>query len=456
VVASPTITYAVDHNKPDVFSATFCFLSNSYSLPSNMIVQQMRRVRQLIDAKIFICNQAVGQSRPQSLEGIREQIAQRLSRNQIPSTDDDAQKDTTKIADLLMETSLDCQGRQVLKHTWFSRIYQYYYRSELESRDNMTNWVRGYLCDSGFKYYVMSETQKRPPVTTKQLKMIKSGVKSSKQIQFEARMAQFMSTPADQESKNPVASDKYYQYHRFGLRAIDEDFYQDWIDNQRFHRLDHLMDYLSSTQSHSRKEQSHTDKDYLQTEKVVAPCRLLKQLLKLAGVKLKSHFFTGIAETRLANEDLSPSSLLFLEANRKDLLCYFGEVARIRGRMLTSHHLLSYVCRITQSYLGVNLGCDQIKINRKDAPSHESLYQLTVPDELYELLSYRLLSDRKHHLTWSLPPPICSQLRLKYYSLKRRWGHLSLSSQWPLTPELSRIKLRLKSQYLAPDMDEGS
>ena len=58
--------------------------------------------------------------------------------------------------------------------------------------------------------------------------------------------------------------------------------------------------------------------------------------------------------------------------------------------------------------------------------------QLKIPEDVYELLSYRVLSYRSTSLKWLLPKNICDQLKVKFETMKRVWQPLSAFSDWPI------------------------
>lgn len=241
IIASPTITYGVDHSKKDMFAATFCLIDKSYSLPASMIVQQIRRVRNLIDHKIFICNQSISYWESNKWSSIEQQITQRFSRNPTELSleevaveaqvgekgmvgkamggkgvgekmapkcliDQDESVDTKMGANskdmsskmkiecqsMLIKSRLDSNGCSKLKNSWFAQIYRFYYRTELESRQNLINWVRGYLCQTGFKYYVIGSKSNQ----NKQLEgEIEENLEISDQKRANKQCQVYLSTP---------------------------------------------------------------------------------------------------------------------------------------------------------------------------------------------------------------------------------------------------------------------
>lgn len=447
VVVSPTITYGVDHSKADVFSATFCFISKSYSIPANMVVQQLRRVRKLIDGKIFICNESTSYWEKNTMKQIKEQIIQRLTRNKKPKPSTNAQSkrnSITEIADLVFDSTLDTTGRPVLKDSWFSKIYQFYYRSELESRQNMSNWIRGYLCDTGFKYYVLGPQQKQNEQCEKE---IETHLAEGEQSRFKHQMQKYVEAPINKEGVDPLSKTKYYHCRSFGLNSIDEPFYQKWIDDQSYRKMTNLVIYLSSQQDHLKKQIQYNTDDYLVTEKNISGYHLFQELLKTVGFDLKSFFFTGMPTTQIPITPILPHQKSFIDKNKRDLLYLFGPIARIRGEMKTSYQLMKYMSRIMNGYLGLEFTCQQKRVKKDRKITREAQYTLTIQDQIYELLSYRVLGDRKRTLRWLFPKHVCSQLKDKYRKIDKQWEqweHLAICTDWPEIDTIPKIKLKLK------------
>jgi len=499
VIASPSVTYGVDYSKEGVFSATFCFISKGYSIPANMIVQQIRRVRHLIDKKIFICDESNSCWEKNTMKNIDEQLIERFNKvskkvtkanldiesqfiaelpqkfhqTQLPKyvlddlklndeTDVSGNKnaclkisqkkskfvtDTKKIQEskkkieiesMTIKSHLGPNGRPVLKNSWFAQVYRFYYRSELESMQNMTNWIRGYLCQQGFQYYVISSDQQQDEDLKK---CIEQELILTKEARLKAQTKKYLEAPIQIESLNKLSEAKYYHCQLFGLKNIDEPFYQEWIDTKNYHKMSNLIQYLSSSVKQQRKQIQYNQSDYLLTEKNISACQLMDQLLEVCGIDLRGYFFTGMHTDKVEIVKLSPIQLTFIKQNQKDLLVYFGQVGRIRGQIKTTYHLNKLVARVLSSFLGIELECQQVLVKKKQQSIRDAEYSLEIPDEIYELLSYRVLANRQKTLQWLLSDVVCGQLRDKYQRICKKWKHLAICTKWPDCPEIDQIKI---------------
>ena len=94
------------------------------------------------------------------------------------------------------------------------------------------------------------------------------------------------------------------------------------------------------------------------------------------------------------------------------------------------------------------MSCQQKRVRICKDRTYDAIYSLEISDQIYELLSYRVLADRQKTLRWSLPEVICQQLRTKYQTIDKFWGHLAICTEWPNEPEidkkhLPKIKLKI-------------
>ena len=517
VIASPALSYGMDYSKKGVYSAIFCFITKSYSVPASILCQQMRRVRFTIDNKIFICNQSISRYEHNTWASIDDQIIQRLTRNpkdireepptkrstmdrfpcclcsgdgvsdvvvgmgkpvgtEVVGENDESDKKNSQFGTLntavktnlvtetkkiqpsqsngelyamLIKSKLDQNGSPRLKNSWFTQIYRCYYRTELESRQNMINWVRGIMCANGYKYLVLNSDSLQDPDMKEEIQL---ELTQSETLRLEHQTQQYLDAPIVKESPNQISEAKYYHCQLFGLKDIDKAFYQTWIDDQSFRKMTNLITYLSD--STDRVQQHYNQKDFLLTEKNVASCLLLKQLLEVSGLDLNGYFFTGLSPIQLEIGNILPDQVSFLNRNKKDLLCHFGGVGRIRGEMKTSYHLNKYVSRILASYLGIDFECQRVQVRKGQEREYQAIYSIVIPDQIYELLTYRLLSVWNKRKKWILPLDVCRQLRNKYRKINQCWDHLAICTEWPDVPELgslshketSKIKLKLKSK----------
>jgi hypothetical protein len=467
IIVSPTVTYGVDYSKEGVFSATFCFVSKAHTIPANMVVQQIRRVRHVIDSKVFICDESNSHWERNYFKRIDDQITERLSRTNFPCPkmsqknmgDNDLlpTKFGTKskgnsdpeLNSMLLKSSLGAEGRETLKKSWFSTVYRYYYRNDIESQQNMTGWIRGYMCANGFRYFVVDPNKKQDDTIRS---AIKQELQDADEAQLKRHMEQYLKTPIQKESDDKLAVSKYFHCQILGLKKVDESCYLTWIANQSYHKINHLMTYLLSTKQLHQKQTEYSIVDYMETEKDVSACQLIDKLLEISSFDLRSHFFTRMNPVQVSIEKLQPDQIHFITHNKSDLIYYFGLSGRVRGQIKTSYHLLKFVSRIISSYLGLSLTCQQKRNRKSNDRSYEAVYSFEVPSEVYELLSYRVLSDRQRTLRWSLPIVICDQLRSVYQHIDKQMSHLAVCTVWQTVPEIAqppKTKLKLRPPLMS-------
>ena len=484
IICSPTITYGVDYSKEGVFSATFCFISKAYSIPANMIVQQMRRIRHTIDHKLFITDESTSYFESNTWESIDDQIIRRLTRNpkgvmpveesetkECPhlkeclcddgSNDPDSSdlkessclKNTPLIMNLktnfeaktkklsnhelesmLIKSKLGTDGKPRLKKSWFATIYRHCFRNELESRQNMTHWIRGYFCECGFQYFVIdSESQQDP----EKKDVIKADLEISEEMRLSRQVQKYLEAPIKQESSNSLSETKYYHCQIFGLKNVDEEFYRAWLDDQSHHKMANLINWLSSSSEQTQKQVEYHQIDYILTEKQITACRLLNQLLAVADLDLRGYFWTGLSPCQVEIGPILPHQTSFLNQNKKDLLYHFGGVARIQCRMETSYQLNKYVARIVASYLfAIELKCKQVQVRQDNQRIYQARYEIVINEELYELLSYRVIADRWKNMKWIFQNRFCDQLKKKFQSINKRWSHLAMYPDWSHVPTI--------------------
>lgn len=227
------------------------------------------------------------------------------------------------------------------------------------------------------------------------------------------------------------------------MREIDEQFYHMWIDQQTHRKFTNLVNYLLPQTQWARKQSEYNQHDYLTTEKTITQCRLLDQLLEIIGLDLKSHLFTGMEPIQLSIDDCGPHQFLFIKQNKKDLLYQFGSVARIRGKIETAYQLNKYVSRILMAHFGILFSCQRIRVRNEKEREYEAEYSLAIDPQMYELLSYRVLSHWQKHLRWLFSNALCRQLKEKYNLIELRWNHLAVCTEWPDAPEIASHKPKL-------------
>jgi hypothetical protein len=315
----------------------------------------------------------------------------------------------------------------------------------------MTHWIRGYLCNNGFKYYCLNPVEDENEARQKKTKaQIKGDLSQGEEARLQMQTKKYIEAPINKEGPEALSKTKYYHCQMFGLNTVDENFYQEWIDKQDYHKMNNLIVYLSSSPDHIRKQTKHIMNDYMVTEKTITACKLFQALLTTVGFDLKSFFFTGMPKTQVAITLIPPDQSLFINNNKKDLLLYFGPVARIRYQMTTTYHLIKYVSRLLNSYLGLEFICSKKRARRGTERPYEEAYELKISDQIYELLSYRVLAYRNKTLRWLLPKHVCGQLKDKYRTIKKQWTHLTNNRDWPECPEIDqktipKIKIKLKT-----------
>ena len=238
----------------------------------------------------------------------------------------------------------------------------------------------------------------------------------------------------------------------FGLKDISNTFHQEWVDTGNYHKMENLVWYLYKTyRTNSMDEGGIWGDTVPPTEKNIGACQLMDQLLEVCGLDLRGYFFTGMPSIQTEIASLLPHQLTFLKLNRRDLLTYFGPSGRVRGQMETTYHLNKLVSRILSSFFGVEWRCQQTQTKKNGKKKHDAVYSLEIPDEIYELLSYRVLSYRQEKLQWMFPLVICGQLKNKYRQIGKTWTQLAICTEWPECPEIEmvlkkepKIKLKLK------------
>ena len=477
VVCSPTISHGVDHSKENVFHATFCFLKG-YSLPPSMVVQQIKRVRKLIDKNIYICNlnKPSNELIDLSPSSIKNQIITRLNQNSlvpksvkpifnhlagdqnslVPKLDKQAifnspilgQTNLTKelkkmdkiyqneIQSLVLGGHSGECGQSVLNDSWFSTIYQFYMRTELEGCAHLMDWVRGYLCQTGVQYYIeLSDIDQE----SDSKKIIQSAIGGAKESVDDQIRNDYLDAPTytiiditqKQWTLNSYGITKYWHCKMVGLKMIDGIFYDLWIKNNKYMKIRNLIYQLQSDSQIDNNSDLFMESDFPEMEKIKTGRALLNQFLNIIGLNLIPFFFTGFLSEPISSRQLTHEELNLISDNQKDLTHYFGNFGRVRGKMTQLHQLYRFVGRLLDSYLGIKFDCQQKRYRDGKIRSYSYHCELNIPNDIYEILSYRVISHRNETIKWLLPENICNQLKVKFRSIERIWGGLSAVRKWP-------------------------
>jgi hypothetical protein len=454
-IASPTIVYGVDHSKPDVYHATFCIMSG-YTIPTSQIIQQMKRVRQLIDNRIYICNLNHYSSETSELTPglIDDQIRNRLKRTFImaptPKTnshlaefeanDHNKEKvqferfDYNELASMVIQTT-DLDGL-IQPPSWFSKVYRSFMKTELEGRQNALSWIRGYLCQTGVQYYsedkkVIQPTEASSSITGEIVATQEKVLEVNKQKYFDAPNYSLAEVLHNSQKQNPYGVAKTWHLHSFGFKQMSDKFYDQWIGNNYFNHFRNLIFYLRSDVDMNSKLKLFLSNDHAETERLITTRKLVNRLCQLIEIDIQSLFFATPQKLPICNRDLNESETAFIEANRKDLRLFFGDVARLRKTLVSVHELYRFVSRILFTYLGIELDCTSKKQRLNGKNCYIYSYCLTIPDEFYELISYRVIAHRHENLQWLFSDTLCEQLKAKFEIINRRWSDLSMYQVWP-------------------------
>lgn len=336
-----------------------------------MIVQQIKRVRQLMDQTIYICNSNIDTHENMTLtsESVKQQIIQRLNQNNslvpkfardLPITEIDSgqyqnslqrkedkqQRKKSKIQQIECE-SLDQYGQSIVNDSWFAKIYHCHLRTELEGKTQMMKWVRGYMCETGVRYYI-EDNQIEQDLESQQ-EIMTDIVQCEKSVDEQLKKKYLLApnyTTYDINQKhrklNQLGVSKYWHCQQYGLKIIDEKFYDSHIYNHDYNKFRNLICQLQSQSSIETQSHFFLCEDFAEMEKT----KTCRRLLEIIGIDFNKSFFNGYSILDMETRDLTTNELEIINQNLKDMRHYFGDVGRVGGQLTQLHQLHRLVARL--------------------------------------------------------------------------------------------------------------
>lgn len=222
----------------------------------------------------------------------------------------------------------------------------------------------------------------------------------------------------------------------FGLHSIDVDFHNSWIRNNRYQTMINLVTYLKLHSGNINGDEETGDS--------LARYKLFMELLDISGFNLNSYLFVGLPQTEFNDDMLSDSQKEFLLKNKRKFKRLFGSLGRIRGNPTREYHMFKILSRVMESYLGLEFKCTRRQITKNGSHIYKRIYSMSVPDEIYELLTYRMLAERRDRMRNIFNLGICEKLQSKFDMISHQWARLAAISECIEVEPNKRIELKLR------------